>query len=110
MRTTTPLNHRRGAARAAPPLAAVMTAWLVLMSIGAPPSVGAGVAEPADSSAEGSAESVEKLKDRVLTYRGHLSLSSDATTLHYSYTRQLLRDGALVRTKTWREAIPRDLQ
>jgi hypothetical protein len=36
--------------------------------------------------------------------------SSDAGTFHYAYTRELLRNGAVVRTKTWREVIPRDLQ
>jgi uncharacterized protein len=67
-------------------------------------------AQPAQSAAEGEAESVERLPDRVLTYRGHLRLNSDATTLHYSYTRELLRDGAVIRTRSWSEDIPRDLQ
>jgi hypothetical protein len=58
----------------------------------------------------GDGESVEKLADRVLTYRGHLRFSSDATTFHYAYTRELLRDGAVVRTRSWHEDIPRDLQ
>jgi putative CocE/NonD family hydrolase len=70
----------------------------------------AGDADPAVSAVEGEAESVETLVDRVLTYRGHLAITSDATTFHYSYTRELLRDGALLRTKTWTETIPRDLQ
>jgi hypothetical protein len=67
-------------------------------------------ARPAESAAEGEAESVEKLADRVLTYRGHLRLTSDATALHYSYRRELLRDGVLLRTRSWQEDIPRDLQ
>ena len=67
-------------------------------------------AQPAVSSARGEAETVEKLADRALTYRGHLSVTSDATTFHYTYTRELLRDGVVLRTKTWTEAIPRDLQ
>jgi hypothetical protein len=50
------------------------------------------------------------LADRVLTYRGHLSVTSDASTFHYTYTRELFRNGAVVRTKTWQEVIPRDLQ
>jgi len=53
---------------------------------------------------------VEMLADRMLTYRGHLTVTSDASAFHYAYTRELLRDGAVVRTKTWREVIPRDLQ
>jgi hypothetical protein len=67
-------------------------------------------AQPAVSSARGEAETVEKLADRVLTYRGHLTVTSDAATFFYTYTRELLRDGVLLRTKTWTEAIPRDLQ
>jgi len=53
---------------------------------------------------------VERLADRVLIYRGHHTFTSDANTFHYSYTRELLRDGSVVRTRTWREDIPRDLQ
>ncbi len=67
-------------------------------------------ADPAVSTVEGEAESVETLADRVLTYRGHLAITSDATTFHYAYTRELLRNGTVLRTKTWAEAIPRDLQ
>jgi uncharacterized protein len=65
---------------------------------------------PADAAVEGDGESIERLADRVLTYRGHLRLKSDATTFHYDYTRELLRDGSLVRTRSWHEDIPRDLQ
>jgi uncharacterized protein len=67
-------------------------------------------ADPAVSAVEGDAESIEMLADRVLTYRGHLSVTSDASTFHYAYTRELFRNGAVVRTKTWQEVIPRDLQ
>ena len=67
-------------------------------------------AHPDKAAVEGHGESVERLADRVLTYRGHLTLTSDATTFHYLYTRELLRDGSVVRTRTWREDIPRDLQ
>jgi uncharacterized protein len=67
-------------------------------------------AHPEAAAAEGEAESIERLSDRVLTYRGHLSFTSDATTFHYVYTRELLRNGARIRTRTWREDIPRDFQ
>jgi uncharacterized protein len=67
-------------------------------------------AHPAESGVEGDAESIEKLADRVLTYRGHLRFTSDATSFHYAYTRELLRDGSLLRTRSWQEDIPRDLQ
>jgi uncharacterized protein len=67
-------------------------------------------AHPAVSSAQGEAQTIEKLNDRVLIYRGHLSLTSDAANFYYSFTRELLRDGVVLRTKTWKESIPRDLQ
>jgi uncharacterized protein len=67
-------------------------------------------AHPEKSAVEGASESVERLADRVLTYRGRLALTSDATTFHYAYTRELLRDGTVLHTRTWREDIPRDLQ
>jgi hypothetical protein len=59
---------------------------------------------------EGEAESIERLHDRVLTYRGQLELASDPTTFHYAAARSLWRDGLLLRTRTWQEDIPRDLQ
>jgi hypothetical protein len=67
-------------------------------------------AHPESADAEGEAETIQTLTDRVLTYRGHMRLTSDASLLHYSYTRELLRDGSVVRTRTWNEDIPRDLQ
>jgi len=67
-------------------------------------------AHPDQAATEGEAESVERLADRVLTYRGHLKFSSDAHTFHYAYTRELLRDGTVIRTRSWKEDIPRDLQ
>jgi hypothetical protein len=45
-----------------------------------------------------------------LTWRGHLSLSSDLHDFHYEYTRTLLRDGKIVMTRTWKRTIPRDYQ
>jgi hypothetical protein len=39
-----------------------------------------------------------------------LSFTSDARVFHYAYTRELLRDGVRIRSRTWREDIPRDLQ
>ena len=67
-------------------------------------------AHPEAADAEGEAETIETLHDRVLTYRGHLRLTSELNVLHYSYTRELLRDGVVLRTRTWSEDIPRDLQ
>jgi uncharacterized protein len=67
-------------------------------------------AHPALSKAQGESETIEKLKDRELIYRGHLTVTSDATLFHSKFTRELLRDGTVLRTKTWVEDIPRDLQ
>ncbi|MDE2218837.1 MAG: CocE/NonD family hydrolase [Gammaproteobacteria bacterium] len=67
-------------------------------------------AHPESADAEGEAETIQTLAGRVLTYRGRLRLSGDAHVLHYRYTRELLRDGTVVRTHTWTEDIPRDLQ
>ena len=59
---------------------------------------------------QGEAETTFELKGRVLVWRGHLSFSSDATNFFYKYTRELRKDGALIKTKTWEETIPRDFQ
>jgi hypothetical protein len=65
---------------------------------------------PETSSVLGEAETVIALKDRVLTWRGHLSVSSDAKNFYYKYTRELLKDGQPLKRKTWEETIPRDHQ
>ena len=67
-------------------------------------------AHPEISSAEGEAETTIALKDRVLVWRGHLKLTSDAKNFYYKYTRELLKDGQNVKRKTWEETIPRDHQ
>jgi hypothetical protein len=58
----------------------------------------------------GEAETTFELKDRVLVWSGHLTFTSDARNFFYKYTRELRKDGALIKTKTWEETIPRDLQ
>jgi hypothetical protein len=65
---------------------------------------------PETSSADGEAEIVIALKEHTLTWRGRLTLSSDAQNFYYKYTRQLLKDGQPLRHKTWEETIPRDHQ
>jgi hypothetical protein len=51
-----------------------------------------------------------ELAGRTLTWEGRLSFRSDLENFHYAYTRRLLKDGALVREKTWNDTIPRDFQ
>jgi uncharacterized protein len=67
-------------------------------------------AHPATNSVRGEAESVYKLQGRVLTWRGHLLVTSDEKNFFYKYTRELLKDGTMLKQKTWQETIPRDHQ
>jgi uncharacterized protein len=67
-------------------------------------------AHPEKCSVSGEAESVFALKGRTLVWRGHLLVTTDQKNFYYKYTRELLKDGQVVKTKTWEEAIPRDHQ
>jgi hypothetical protein len=67
-------------------------------------------AHPEICSVRGEAESVFALKGRMLVWRGHLQVSTDQKNFYYKYTRELLKDGQMFRTKTWEETIPRDHQ
>ncbi|MEE9218945.1 MAG: CocE/NonD family hydrolase [Acidobacteriota bacterium] len=51
-----------------------------------------------------------ELEDRTLTWEASLSFRSDRENFYYTYTRRLLKDGTLVRQKTWEDTIPRDHQ
>ena len=67
-------------------------------------------AHPELSDVHGEAESIFALKGRELRWRGHLSVTTDQKNFYYKYTRELLKDGQLLRQKTWEEVIPRDHQ
>jgi hypothetical protein len=67
-------------------------------------------AHPEACSVQGEAETVFTLKGRVLTWRGHLSVTTDQKNYYYKYTRELLKDGTMIKKKTWQETIPRDHQ
>jgi predicted acyl esterase len=67
-------------------------------------------AHPDFARVQGDSEYIQAVKDHVLTWRGRLDVSSDARTFFYKYTRTLLRDGVVIRTRTWEEPIPRDHQ
>ncbi len=67
-------------------------------------------AHPELARVRGDSEYIQAVKDHVLTWRGRLDVSSNAQTFFYKYTRTLLRDGAIIRTKSWEEPIPRDHQ
>ena len=67
-------------------------------------------AHPETCAVRGEAESTFALKGRTLVWRGHLAVTTDEKNFYYSYTRELLKDGVMVRSKTWKETIPRDHQ
>ena len=50
------------------------------------------------------------LPDRKLTWEATLTFRSDLQNFYYIYTRRLLRNGELIREKTWNDTIPRDFQ
>jgi predicted acyl esterase len=67
-------------------------------------------AHPDIARVQGDSEYVQAVPGHVLTWRGRLDVSSDAHTFFYQYTRTLLRDGTVIRTRSWEEPIPRDHQ
>jgi predicted acyl esterase len=67
-------------------------------------------AHPDIARVQGDSEYNQQAKEHVLTWRGRLEVSSDIQTFYYKYTRTLLRDGVVIRTKTWEEPIARDHQ
>jgi predicted acyl esterase len=67
-------------------------------------------AHPETCSVRGEAESVFTLKGRTLLWRGHLLVTTDRGNFYYKYTRELLKDGQMVKSKSWQETIPRDHQ
>jgi len=68
------------------------------------------VKRPAEASVHGEASMAVKLKDGTLLWSTTLDLRSDEKNFYYEYTRELRQDGKLIRTKTWRETVPRDFQ
>jgi len=67
-------------------------------------------AHPETCSVRGDAESIFVTKGRTLTWRGHLAVTTDQKNFYYTYTRELLKDGQILRSKSWEETIPRDHQ
>ena len=67
-------------------------------------------AHPETCTVRGETESVFALKERTLAWRGHLLVTTDQKNFYYKYTRELLQDGKMLKTKTWQETIPRDHQ
>jgi uncharacterized protein len=67
-------------------------------------------AHPETCSVRGEAESVFTLQGRTLVWRGHLLVTTDRENFYYKYTRELLKDGQMIKYRTWQETIPRDHQ
>ena len=66
------------------------------------------IPKPAQFTAKRKASS--PCKGRELRWRGHLSVTTDQKNFYYKYTRELLKDGQMLKQKTWEETIPRDHQ
>jgi hypothetical protein len=67
-------------------------------------------AHPEVNRVKGTADSTFQLKSRTITYRGELEMHSDLKIFYYSYKRELVENGHVIRQKTWQETIPRDHQ
>jgi hypothetical protein len=67
-------------------------------------------AHPEVNRVRGTADSTFQLKNRTVTYRGELEMHSDLKNFYYSYKRELVENGRLIREKRWEEVIPRDHQ
>lgn len=65
---------------------------------------------PEATSVRGEHSSTVELPDRTLRWETRTTFRSDRENLYYTFLRRLLRDGQLVRERTWEETIPRDFQ
>ena len=67
-------------------------------------------AQPEAASVRAEHRTTVELGDRTLVWESLTAFWSDRESFHYDYTRRLLRDGAVVREKSWKDVIPRDHQ
>jgi putative CocE/NonD family hydrolase len=65
---------------------------------------------PEAASVTGDYATTIALADRTLRWEARVTFRSDRDTFYLTYVRRLMRDGALVRERTWTDAIPRDGQ
>lgn len=66
--------------------------------------------DPARASVESKYAIRAEVGTRLLLWEGILLFESDAKKFYYTYTRRVLENGALLRTRTWKETIRRDFQ
>ena len=67
-------------------------------------------AHPEATSVRGAYRTTVELEDRTLTWESNVSFRSDFENFYYESTRRLLKDGEIVREKSWQDTIPRDFQ
>lgn len=67
-------------------------------------------AHPEVNLVRGDSDTAFQLKNRTLLYRGHLEMRSNLKDFYYTYHRELLENGRVIRQKTWQDTIPRDHQ
>ena len=67
-------------------------------------------AHPESASSHGEGETMIEAGKRVIAWRYLFDLRGDQTNFYYNYTRTLLENGRIVRTRTWNQTLPRDHQ
>jgi hypothetical protein len=67
-------------------------------------------AHPESAASHGEGETAVETGKRVLAFRYVFDLTSDRSNFYYNYARTLAEDGRVIRTKTWKETLPRDHQ
>ncbi len=65
---------------------------------------------PEATSVRGEYDTTVVLPDRTLRWESALTFRSDRESFYYTCVRRLLKDGAIVREKSWEDTIPRDHQ
>jgi len=70
----------------------------------------AGDDHPEATAVTGDYGTTVTLPDRTLRWEAHVTFRSNRDTFFLTYTRRLLKDGVVIREKTWTDAIPRDFQ
>jgi uncharacterized protein len=65
---------------------------------------------PEATSVRGEYRTTVSLKEQTLTWESQVEMRSDREHFYFSSVRRLLKNGVLVREKTWTDTIPRDYQ
>jgi len=65
---------------------------------------------PETTSVRGEYSTTVTLPDRTLRWESRVQFRSDGKNFYYTGVRRLLKDGVLLREKTWEQKIPRDNQ